>query len=312
MHARRVPFAILLTAFLAIAAACGSSEPTPAPNTDAAYFEEIRGVIGVATGAQDRFDELMGPVFPDFAPDDAKTFVLLNALREQKFSESTNEMVTRLDAIEPPDRFAEEHESFLGLMRTLVEKADMIEQSIEAEDIPRIVLIRAEMQAAQGRAVIVRSPEFCHELLADVPDFRDSACQRESIIGDAYASSVDLVVREFIAEFGPRASLQEGMTEDQVFRTLTYVQPAIVATLEGAVRSMEALEPPADYATGHEVLTDLFDQLLSTARAIDRAVADGDGETLQREFVRSQNAAETARERMPENFRPIVQPIFGE
>ena len=62
---------------------------------------------------------------------------------------------------------------------------------------------------------------------------------------------------------------------------------------------------------GHQLLRDYFSELLSTARAIDRAVADGDDDQVLREFDRSVQIARTADARLLVDYRPLVKAIFG-
>jgi hypothetical protein len=102
------------------------------------------------------------------------------------------------------------------------------------------------------------------------------------------------------------------MTPEEVLAGLTYVQPAIVVLFNETLDGLDAIQPPPEYHVGHQVLHDYFSELLSTARAIDRAVADGDNDQVGREFERSGEIARTAEGRLPSNYRPLVKIIFGE
>ena len=58
------------------------------------------------------------------------------------------------------------------------------------------------------------------------------------------------------------------------------------------------------------MLHDYFDELRSTAIAIDRAVAKNDHDQVIREFERSGEVSRSAIDRLPENYRPLVRAIF--
>ena len=104
--------------------------------------------------------------------------------------------------------------------------------------------------------------------------------------------------------------MTSGLTPEERLEALTYVQPAIVELFNETLAGLDAIEPPPEYQVGHQVLHDYFSELLSTARAIDRAVADGDNDRVQREFDRSGQIARTADGRLPSNYRPLVKVIF--
>ena len=84
------------------------------------------------------------------------------------------------------------------------------------------------------------------------------------------------------------------MTPDELLEGLSYVQPAIVKVFNETLAELDAIEPPPEYQVGHQVLYDYFRELLSTARAIDSAVADGDYDRVIREFERSGQILRTA------------------
>ena len=102
------------------------------------------------------------------------------------------------------------------------------------------------------------------------------------------------------------------MTPDELLEGLMYVQPAIIEVFERTLAQLNSVEPPPEYAVGHQVLYDYFNELLSTAHAIDRAVADRDFDGVNREFRRSGEIARTADNRIPDSYRPLVEVIFGE
>lgn len=135
-------------------------------------------------------------------------------------------------------------------------------------------------------------------------------CERSDIPGGDYGREVSRIFRSHGVEFVPRANLLQGLTDEQLMEALTYVQPEIVATFDRTIERLSAITPPEEYAVGHQVMLEFFTQQRSTAFAIDRAVAEGDGDAVQREFARSQDNARTAAERLPDDYRPLAPRLF--
>ena len=79
---------------------------------------------------------------------------------------------------------------------------------------------------------------------------------------------------------------------------------------EKTLAELETIQAPAEYELGHQVFHDFLSELLSTARAIDRAVADGDYDRVLEEFKRSGEVAEAAEARMPDDYKLLTAPLF--
>ena len=303
-------------------AACGSgATPSPAPTSDpvAAYIEGLTEARETMEESVRRFHELLGPIFPRFAPDEIQARVMFNTLEEARISETMAETLKQLELLNPPERFADDHATYLGRFREQVTRASAVDDAISRRDLPHVHLEMAELTAGFGTVSASVSPEFCRYItLAEDPSARGEAnlrevfCSDEPVPAGEYGATVNRLVKTFIAEFGPRASFPPGTTNDELLEGLSYVQPAIVEVFKETLAELDAIEPPAEYEVGHQVLYDYFNQLLATARAIDRAVADGDFDRVMREFERSGEIGSAADDRLPESYRPLVKVIFGE
>ena len=313
---------LILLALSLLAACTGGSTPTPTATTDVegVYFEGLAEALQGLDEAFQTFDELLGPVFPRFAPDEIQAQVQFNALEEANFSESIAESVEIFESLSPPERFAEDHAVFLKHLGGQSSRAAVAADAIDRRDLPHVHLAMAELSAAFDVVRFAVSPEFCRYITPDRLsvhqgediNMRERLCSDEPIPGGEYGAAINRFAETFTAEFDPRASLMAGLTPKELLEALTYVQPAIVELFNETLAGLDAIEPPPEYQVGHQVLRDYFSELLSTARAIDRAVADGDDDQVQREFDRSGQIARTADARLPENYRPLVKAIFGE
>ncbi len=316
-----------LTLFLLAACTSGTTPtPTATPDLESAYLEGLTGALQELDEVFQTFDEMLGPVFPMFAPDEIQARVLFNALEEASLSERTADELQNIESLSPPERFAEDRDIFLKAMREQVSRAAAIDDAIKNRDLPRVHLATAELRAAFRVVRFAVSPEFCRHITPDIPSPLDPPellsaydfsplqyyCRDESIPGGEYGAAINRLAETFSAEFNVRAAFPPGMRPDELLEALTYVQPAIVELFNETLAGLDAIEPPPEYQVGHEVLHDYFSELLSTARAIDRAVADGDDDQVQREFERSRQIGRTARSRLPESYRPLVKAIFGE
>ena len=320
---------ILLT--LSLLAACTSGPtptPTPTPDVEDAFFAGLAEALQGYDEAFQTFDELLGPVFPRFAPDEVQARVLFNALEEANLSKRTADELQSIESLSPPERFAEDRDIFLKTMREQVSRAEAVDDAIKRKDLPHVHLARAELQVAFRVVRFAVSPEFCRYITPEIPspldprvspagissgagaNLHEYYCSDEPIPGGEYGAAINQLAESFIAEFEPRANMTEGMTSEERLEALTYVQPAIVEVFNETLAALDAIEPPPEYQVGHQMLHDYFSELLSTARDIDRAVADGDNVQVQREFNRAGQIHSTGQTRLPENYRPLVKAIF--
>jgi hypothetical protein len=296
-----------------LAACSGSDEPTPTPaDQTAVYFDGLSELIELRAEAGEKFKLMLGPVFPDWAPDDVQQFVLLNALREEDLSGMMQEIEKKVQALDPPSGLEKEHSLLLSKLSDQVHAAAGIATAIDDGDLPKIHLLKAELDSSLISSFSSVSPATCLAAFSNSPEQREMACQPSELPGGEYGRSIDLLTRLYVAEFGPRASFADGLSSDQLLDALTYVQPAIVANFDNAISKMQQITPPAEYADGHQVVIDYFTDLRATAFAIDQAVLERDEVAVQREFVRSGEIARSIASRMPSNYWPLVVPLFGE
>ena len=110
---------LLLLALSLLVACTGGPTPTSTatPNLEGAYLEGLAEATQGLDEVFQTFDELLGPVFPRFAPDEIQARIMFNALEEAKFSESTADRVQIFESLSPPERFAGDHAVFLRSLR---------------------------------------------------------------------------------------------------------------------------------------------------------------------------------------------------
>ena len=316
---------VLLLIALPVLWACGNDpepEPTPTPtptaDIEAAYVAGLAETVERERESRQLFEDLMGPIFPRFAPDEMQAQVLFNALEQARILDTTAEMLKMFESLTPPRRFGEDHDIYLKFFRDQVTTAQAIDEAIKARDLPHVHLNTAELQVARRLARATVSPEFCRYVTPGPPGQGGPAntpppediCRDEQLPGGEYGAAINRLTKRFQAQFAPRVSFPPGMTPDELMEGLTYVQPAVVDLFGETLAELDAIEPPTEYQAGHQVLHDYFDQLLSTARAIDRAVASKDYDQLTREFDRSGEVGRAAADRLPQNYRPLVEVIF--
>ena len=314
---------LLVFTFALLAACTTDTTPTltPTPDLESAYLEGLAENLQGLDELFQIYNELLGPVFPGFAPDEIQARVLFNTLEEAEFSERSVDELQKFDSLSPPERFAEDHAVFLKHLRGQISHAAAVDEAIQRRDLPHVHLAMAESQAAFGMVRFAVSPEFCRYVTPDRPpgmgpradtNLRKFYCSDQPIPGGEYGATINRLVETFDAEFIVRSTFPPGMTPEELLEGLTYVQPAIVELFNETLAALDAIEPPPEYQVGHEVLRDSFSELLSTARAIDRAVANGDNEEVRREFDRSNQIVRNTKARLPENYRPLVKAILGE
>lgn len=313
MLPRRLGILPLVLVVVLLAGCSGSDEPTPTPaDPTVVYLDGLSELVSLRTDADKTFELLLGPVFPDWAPDDVQQFVLLNALREEDLAGTMQEIARRIQELDPPAELEADHSVLTSKLADQVRAADQIAIAIEDGDLPKIHLLKAELDSSLISSFASVSSKFCHAAFANTAEQGGRVCQPIILPGGEYGRSIDTLSRVFIAEFEPRASFAEGLNSDQLLEVLFYVQPAIVALFDDIIGQLQQITPPVEYEVGHQVLLDYFTELRSTAVAIDRAVAERDESAVSREFTRSGDIGDGARDRIPDNYRPMVVPLLGE
>ena len=302
--------------------ACTSSPtptPTPMPDPEAAYIGGLTEIAEFQDQAFQQFQDLLDPVFPHFAPDEIQARVLFKALEAVELSDTVAETLQKLASLTPPERFVEDHTTFVYHVMGQVTRTAAVDEAIQRRDLPHVHLAMAELNAAFGTVRVDISVEFCRYITPETGldvsgdiNLRELYCSDEPIPGGEYGAAINRLAKRFIAQFGPRAAFPPGMTPNELLEGLTYVQPRVVELFNETLAELDATEPPPEYQVGHQVLYDYFSELLSAARAIDRAVGDHDYDRVRREFERSGQIARTADDRLPENYRPLVKIVFGE
>ena len=203
----------LLLLVLVLWSACGSQPtltPTPAPDLEAAYLGGLKEILEAMDQSIQRFNELVGPTFPRFAPDEVQARVLFMALEEVKISDTVADRLQMLEKLTPPERFAEDHATFLGMLRKQITVAAAIDDAIQRKDLPNVHLESAELQAATLVSRIAVSPEFCRAITpenapGDVgSNPREVFCSDEPIPGGEYGATINRLAKTFVAEFGSR------------------------------------------------------------------------------------------------------------
>jgi hypothetical protein len=303
----------MVLAVVLLAGCTGSDEPNPTPaDPTAVYLDGLSELVALIAEAGKTFELLLGPVFPDWAPDDVQQSVLLNALREEDLAGTMQEIARRVEELDPPDELEADHSVLTSKLADQVRAADEIATAIEDGNLPKIHLLKAELDSSFISSFLSVSSKVCHAAFANSVEQLGCVCQPIILPGGEYGRSIDSLSRKFLAEFCPRVSFAEGLSEDQLLEALSYVQPAIVALFDNIIGQLQQIAPPAEYEAGHQVLLDYFTELRSTAIAIDRAVVERDESAVSREFTRSGDIASSADDRMPDNYRPLVVQLFGE
>ena len=328
---RRTLFLVFGIAISIAAVACSSGDdaksvadvaaqaPTAVVDPDAAYFGEIDEILKNNAAIGQTMDDLIGDQFPTFAPDNVQAFVMLNALREAKIGERYADANAMAQALIPPEMYAADHAAFLARAAQFAELGVQVDEAVAADDLAHVHLAQAQLAGQSNLSLLVDyTPEFCRQVVpeegppgSDISPEELFCAPRESPAGD-YGVSVELLVDKWVMQFGPLASLgTPGLGDDQLMRATGYIQPLITDLFEEVTIELAALTPPEEYAEGHAVLAQYFDELFATSNAIDVAVAESDLDKMNREFERSGEVAEAMQDRMPENYKAIVPGLFG-
>lgn len=297
----------------ALIVACGGSSdsspavtarPTDQPLTDAesAYLEDITAIDAIIGAKLIAVDDALESTWPTRGR-------LLSVQADAEFYITIETMLQQAEEIEPPDRFAADHELYVQSLRETFVLAQEHDQELADEDLVAAVLALQAGWQSRATLLLQVSPQFCD---AVNPDRNGASCQSFDLPGGSYGVQLEDALRRYAADFLPRVgSFRSAYTSEELFAAILDVNPGIIRSIEEGRDEIAGIEPPDEFAQDHARLVQYLEENLELARSISESAQEGDDERLREQFEDSGDVHNSAGCDFSPQFRPIVGFFFG-
>ena len=304
------PILVGLVAFVA----CGSDSngradrPTATPAgtptaAEQAYLDEVEGAAMLIAQNFDRFGDVINSVFPTRG-------ALLGALTEAGAGTAFDDGLAAMEALDPPERFREEHELALDGLREFQRVDRQVGQAVLDSDLVAFALANVQLGVLSAESPLRHSEAFCLARfnivphLCERPDFSASGEYGEEIY--SLFSRVETDVRPSLGGQLPALSDEESL------EVLNAVGPAALDALEQIAEDVTALDPPEGFEADHDRLVRYLGDLLVVFTERRQAAERGDLDAAQAQIQQLFEVFCTAAGELSPTISPFVVVHFGD
>ncbi len=290
----------LVIGAIGLMSACAQTGESPGGEANG-YLSEVKAAEEDWRGAFGRMEEILTATYNTRG-------AFFSALEQAEFTEASDRVLAQAEELDPPERFEEDHEAWLGYRRAL-DSLEGFHEAVVERDL--LAVLRVITSAAQAEAEFFSdlSPQFCRAVVGDVST-EDWRCPPEGELpGGDYGEQVYEILRRHALKTDVLFIFPADMTPEERSTRLSEVQPTIEEELHSAGRQLEALDPPTEFESDHQALLRFFRDQHETAVAITEANAHGDEGRLQELFDRSGVVYETMEASLSDGIARVVRPL---
>ncbi len=308
---------VLLPVALVVFVACGSDSdgpdvvadgPTATPAgtptaAEQAYLDEVEGAALLIAENFAHFGRVMDSVFPTRG-------ALFGALAEAGAGTAFDDGLAAMEALDPPERFREEHELALDGLREFQRVDRQVGQAVEDIDLVAFALANVQLSTLSVELPLQHSVAFClarfsgSPHLCDRPDFSSSGEYGEEIY--SIFSRIETDALPALAGQLP------ALNNDEVLAVLDAVAPGALEALEQSEEDVKSLDPPAGFQADHDRLVRYLGDLLAVATERRQAAERGDFDAAQAQIPRLFEVFCTAASEISPAISPFVVVHFGD
>ena len=321
---------VVLLGLLLVAAACGddddgeSADAAPATSTPLAtapalmdrvppevandpYLLEISQISALFTASNDAIDETLNQTWP------IRSRLIETLLAADRPGLATD-MLERVNALDPPEKYAADHALFVQILEAAGELAQQEQAALEEDDLVASVLLLSDLRLLQEQVFFAAiSPNFCLATVQFVT-VGPRNCGGDADIAEQYGKyGEDLYAafERYRRDFGPRVSVfYAALGPEERFASLRILQPQIIAAMDTAIEEIGTLTPPEELSADHDRLLQYFTEIRQTALDIDAAVEAEDTPLLLQHFGTSGVVFCNAAADLSDDFDPLIGFFF--
>ena len=308
---------VFLTVTLVAFVACGSDSggrdvgadvPTATPagtptTAEQAYLDEVEGAAMLIVQNFDHFGEVINSVYPTRG-------ALFGALTEAGAGTAFDDGLAAMEALDPPERFREEHELALDGLRDFQRVDRQVGQSVADNDLVAFALANVKLAALAVENPLQHSQAFCLARfiltphLCERPDFSSSGEYGEEIYSIFSRIQTDVV--------SVLAGQLPALNDEEVLEVLDAVAPSALEALEQSEQDVDALDPPEGFEADHERLVRYLGDLLVVVTEQRQAAERGDFDAAQAQLPQLLEVFCAAANDLSSTISPFVVVHFGD
>ena len=301
----------MLAILLALASACGGEEPDAGSTEETVESEASVGLSAAAvlTEAEQEYLDRVRDAWPQIIQGSEvrgairrmstkeQLFALLKRAEPHKEFQRVLEAVERLPA---PLRFKSDHDRHLELLKDMISMGQVIAGAIDDQDPVAFSLAFWQQRTQAALVGLELSQEYCSAIVGylDIPPPYRPCRSGEPLPGGEYGRQLAETLVRFDAEFMSRnIFFLPLLTDDEVIQALAVMQPGVIELVEETLDSVQKLEAPAEFQSGHAQLVQYLEDQLSAARSVPLAAGERGG--IREQLRRSDEVFCAARLQMP-------------
>ena len=280
------------------------SDPAPEPPrveqvaAEQAYLEQVEAVQEIRDEEIDELRDMLDRAYQTRQR-------LWQVAADSQLRAATDEAIAAAARLDPPTGYRPAHDRWVTALQRSRRHLEDSHDARERHDLVGMVVAFMRSELALAGQLPEWPEQFCRAAIpkshpvdanSDVGGGPDVACRRgASIPGGAYGEQLYRVVLRTEIEVGHRIGLSDlpAFTAEERMAYLRVIQPEVEARLDEALQAVRVLDPPPHLAADHARVIGFYEDILSVARCITLAAAEGDDRrvlALARESLRPGNA----------------------
>ena len=343
MAGRKTLWLAGLFAVLALAlVACGGSDATatssplptatisptvaPSPTVDAIPAEAVLSQPGSSdlSAAEQEYlrgveesERLMIAVFRGFGQIFSQTYpvreALVSALLEGGIGTPFVGKFAALEALDPPERFREDHRIWLEATRESLRVDTEAAQAVRDKDLAKFAHLNGRLAEINAGARLALSHVFC--LSAGVQGPESLLCRPEvSVLDGEYEIGVDGLLRDFLPSFASTRStvgFPLSLSTEELDRLLAESAASALKSFQEAGSALGAFTPPDEMRADHERLQSFVGGMVGIIQEVNRLREEGNIDGARGELQRLELVFCSARASFESaDFKEVVRVLF--
>ena len=286
MSARKAMWMPGFSALIALVlVACGGSDSTatalptstPSPTAAAASQQESSELsaedeefLAAITDAQ----LLSQEIFMRSAQIISQTYplreTLLAALLESGVGTPFIGNFAALEALDPPDRFREDHRIWLAATRELLRIDTEAAEAVRDGDLVTFLHLNGDLAETAVRGRLALSPVFCQSTATD-PRAAANCTQEGSVLTGEYEIGIDSLFRTYLPSFAAAQStlaFRLSLTPEEMGQVLSSMAEGSRNSFQAVESALRAMTPPDELLADHERLQAYFSEVLAIVEEV--------------------------------------------
>lgn len=246
------PLVVAIVVFVACGSASDNSEvdtsgPTATPAgtptaNEQAYLEDVSAAAALIDEQFAKFRTVFNGVYETRG-------ALIFALQQAGVGTAFDSSLAAMEALEPPERFRNEHDLALDGLREFQQADKEIGQAIEGEDLIAFALANFKLGRLSSSIPLGHTEVFCLARFTNVPHL----CERPDFSSSSgYGAELYAILSTIDSEIGPAWGVLPGLNDAEALEVIRTVAPGAVSALEQVVERLEALSPPENLQADHD------------------------------------------------------------